>query len=142
MTKVKQTRSGSGRAAGRSRAKSATSVAKGPRSRNQSKGATRESRRDDQPQSRRKRDRPTPAAKRVAPVRTVKVRALDPKARCGPGTTVEHLFRVDETVNGNPATHLVFYDRHGLYCEHGRTCPAVEDVRRANRNLDRTRKVG
>lgn len=75
-------------------------------------------------------------------MRTVKVRPLDPKLKCGPGTSVEHLFRVDEVVNGTSATHLVFFDRHGLYCEHGRTCPAVEDVRRANRNLDWTRKVG
>jgi hypothetical protein len=55
---------------------------------------------------------------------------------------VQHLFRVDETVNGTSATHLVFFDRHGWYCEHGRSCPAVDDVRRANKNLDWTRKVG
>ena len=72
----------------------------------------------------------------------MKVRELDPQAKCGPGTSVEHLFRVDESVNGTLVTHLVFFDRHGLYCEHGRTCPAVDDVRRANRNLDWTRKVG
>ena len=142
MTKVKQTRSGSGRAAGRNGAKSVTSVAKGSPDRTKSQGAARESKRHKHPGVRRKRGRPMPAAKGLPPARTVKVRALDPKARCGPGTTVEHLFRVDETVNGTLATHLVFFDRHGLYCEHGRTCPAVEDVRRANRNLDWTRKVG
>jgi hypothetical protein len=75
-------------------------------------------------------------------VRTVRVRALDPKAKCGARTSVEHLFRVDETIDGVARAHLVFFDRHGLYCEHGRSCPAVEDVRRANRNLDWTRKVG
>ena len=139
MTKVKPTRSGSGRAAGRNGAKSATSVV-GPSRKTQ--GTARESKRDGRSGGPRKRGGPTPAAKAARPIRTVKVRALDPKARCGPGTTVEHLFRVDETVNGTAATHLVFFDRHGLYCEHGRTCPAVEDVRRANRNLDRTRKVG
>jgi hypothetical protein len=69
----------------------------------------------------------------------VKIRPLDPQAKCGNGTSVERLFRVDVTVNGTLVTHLVFFDRHGLYCEHGRTCPAVEDVRRAHRNLDWTR---
>jgi len=76
------------------------------------------------------------------PPRVVRVRRLDPQAKCGAGTSVEHLFRVDETSNGATVTHLVFFDRHGLYCAHGRSCPAVDDVRRANRNLDWTRKVG
>ncbi len=74
--------------------------------------------------------------------RVVRVRSLDPQAKCGAGTSVERLFRVDETLNGSTETHLVFFDRHGLYCTHGRSCPAVDDVRRANRNLDWTRKVG
>jgi hypothetical protein len=74
--------------------------------------------------------------------RTVRVRPLDPQAKCGVGTSVQHLFRVDEMVNGASATHLVFFDRHGWYCEHGRNCPAVDDVRRANKDLDWTRKVG
>jgi hypothetical protein len=74
--------------------------------------------------------------------RVVRVRPLDPQAKCGAGTSVERLFRVDETMNGATVTHLVFFDRHGLYCAHGRSCPAVDDVRRANRNLDWTRKVG
>ena len=77
-----------------------------------------------------------------APPRTVRVRALDPRAKCGAATSVERMFRVDEALNGTQITHLVFFDRHGLYCEHGRSCPAVDDVRRANRNLDWTRKVG
>ena len=62
--------------------------------------------------------------------RFVKVRELDPFAMCGPGTSVARLFRVDERVNGSAATHLVFYDRHGWYCEHGKTCPAVHDARK------------
>jgi hypothetical protein len=77
-----------------------------------------------------------------SPVRVARVRPLDPRAKCGAGTSVEHLFRVDEIIDGIARTHLVFFDRHGLYCEHGRSCPAVDDVRRANRNLDWTRKVG
>lgn len=74
--------------------------------------------------------------------RTVRIRALDPQAKCGARTSVERLFRVDERVNGSAVTHLVFFDRHGLYCEHGRSCPAVDDVRRANKKSDWTRKQG
>jgi len=66
--------------------------------------------------------------------RHVKVRELDPLVMCGPGTTVARLFRVDERVNGSAATHLVFYDRHGWYCEHGRACPAVHDVRKLGKH--------
>lgn len=79
----------------------------------------------------------------VAVPRTVKIRALDPQVRCGPGTSVQHLFRVDEQGNGKGVTtHLVFFDRHGWYCEHGRTCPAVEDVRKSQRQLVRINQVG
>lgn len=74
--------------------------------------------------------------------RVVRIRPLDPQAKCGAGTSVERLYRVDETVGNARIAHLVFFDRHGLYCEHGRSCPAVDDVRRAHRNLDWTRKVG
>ncbi len=80
----------------------------------------------------------------VVPVpRTVKIRELDPQQRCGPGTSVQHMFRVDETLGGRlAAVHLVFFDRHGLYCEHGRGCPAVEDVRKSHRQLDRMTQGG
>jgi hypothetical protein len=81
------------------------------------------------------------AAKIESP-RVVKLKELDPLAKCGPNTSVERLFRVDETIKGVSTAHLVFFDRHGLYCEHGRNCPAGDDVRRAHRNLDWTRKVG
>ena len=73
-----------------------------------------------------------PAAKR-APVRSVKIRELDPLAKCGSGTSVQRLYRVDELLDGAPTAHLVFFDRHGWYCEHGRNCPAVTDVRRLGR---------
>ena len=53
------------------------------------------------------------------------VRELDPQAKCGPGTTVQFLHRVIERVQGRTTNHLVFFDQHGWYCEHGRTCPAV-----------------
>jgi hypothetical protein len=77
----------------------------------------------------------------VEPVRVVKVKELDPFAICGPRTSVVHLFRVDERVDGTNATHLVFFDRHGWYCEHGRNCRAVEDVRKLGKSL-RTIQVG
>ena len=54
-----------------------------------------------------------------------RVRELDPQDKCGPGTTVQQLYRVDESNNGASRVHLVFFDRHGWYCEHGRNCQAV-----------------
>ncbi|HTE47820.1 MAG TPA: hypothetical protein VK636_21435 [Gemmatimonadaceae bacterium] len=58
------------------------------------------------------------------------VRALDPQQKCGPGTSVQQLFRVDEAVDGATRTHLVYLDRHGWYCEHGRNCVAVSHARK------------
>jgi hypothetical protein len=66
----------------------------------------------------------------AVPDRVVKIKQLDPYEKCGPSTSVVHLYRVDESLDGLAATHLVFYDRHGWYCEHGRGCRAVEDVRK------------
>ncbi len=60
--------------------------------------------------------------------RLVRVKALDPCARCGPNTSVEQLYRVDEQVAGTATVHLVFFDRHGWYCVHGASCVAVRDV--------------
>lgn len=67
-----------------------------------------------------------------APVIRVAVRELDPQRKCGEGTSVQFLYRVDETVDGRATTHLVFLDRHGWYCEHGRTCPAVAHAKKQN----------
>lgn len=67
------------------------------------------------------------------PERSVRIRELDPLAKCGSGTSVQFLYRVDELLDGAPTAHLVFFDRHGWYCEHGRNCPAVADVRRLGR---------
>ena len=78
----------------------------------------------------------TARGKRPVPVkaplpREIYIKALDPLRKCGPNTSVMHMFRVDESIGGaHAATHLVFYDRHGWYCVHGRTCQAVEDVRK------------
>jgi hypothetical protein len=60
----------------------------------------------------------------------MRIRELDPQAACGQGTTVMQLFRVDDLPFGNDTTHLVFFDRHGWYCAHGRECPAVAAVRK------------
>ncbi len=81
------------------------------------------------------RSRTTPARGRKAPaalppVPSFSVRALDPLAKCGPATSVQQLYRVDEAVDGKARPHLVFLDRHGWYCEHGRDCPAVVVARR------------
>ncbi len=71
-------------------------------------------------------------------MRVVKIKELDPVARCGPGTSVEQLFRVDEQVDGRPAVHLVFFDQYGWYCVHGRGCGAVADVHQELRAQRRT----
>jgi hypothetical protein len=60
--------------------------------------------------------------------RRMKVVELDPVALCGRRTTVLQLFRVDERSEGRIAKHLVFRDRHGLYCDHGPDCVAVKCV--------------
>jgi hypothetical protein len=83
------------------------------------------------------------AGKRGAPVaepkRLMRIRELDPHAACGSGTTVLQLFRVDDLPFDGATTHLVFFDRHGWYCEHGRDCPAVEAVRRHEMRVSLTR---
>ena len=60
-----------------------------------------------------------------------RVKELNAQQKCGAGTSVERLFRVDETLDGAARAHLVFLDRrHGWYCEHGVECPAVRQARR------------
>lgn len=80
------------------------------------------------------------AAKAAAAAAAVQyaVKPLDPQRKCGPGTSVQFLYRVDErTVDNRSTTHLVFFDRHGWYCEHGRTCPAVGHARKYNGQIAR-----
>ena len=72
-----------------------------------------------------------------APVVSVAIKALDPLRKCGPNTTVQLLYRVDESVDGRRTAHLVFFDRHGWYCEHGRTCPAVGHAKKHNGQIAR-----
>ena len=75
-------------------------------------------------------------AKAVAPAKPeLQIRELDPLRVCGDRTSVVQLFRVDEQlvggrVAGARQVHLVFNDRHGWYCEHGRSCHAVSAVMR------------
>jgi len=66
--------------------------------------------------------------------RTVRIREMDPLDKCGKGTTVTQLFRVEERLDESTIHHLVFFDRHGWYCEHGPQCGAVSDVRKFTRN--------
>ena len=63
--------------------------------------------------------------KKTDSVVRVEIRELDPLRKCGAGTSVQHLYRVIERAKGGLTNHLVFFDRHGWYCEHGRACPAV-----------------
>ena len=79
------------------------------------------------------------AAKATAPTELMRIRELDPQAACGQGTTVMQLFRVDDLPFGNDTTHLVFFDRHGWYCAHGRECPAVAAVRKRYKQLTLTK---
>jgi hypothetical protein len=67
----------------------------------------------------------------------MRIRELDPQAACGQGTTVMQLFRVDDPASDT--AHLVFFDRHGWYCVHGRDCPAVAAVRKRNKARTTTR---
>jgi hypothetical protein len=65
----------------------------------------------------------------------VEVRELDPIRKCGPGTSVRVLLRVIERLDGKSMSHLVFFDKYGWYCEHGRSCPAVAHARKQRRHL-------
>ena len=67
------------------------------------------------------------------------VEELDPRSKCGPGTSVQRLLRVREKGESGERTHLVFFDRHGWYCEHGRNCAAVPHAMKFG---DRARKEG
>lgn len=64
-------------------------------------------------------------------VRRVRIAEKDPCSMCGKDTSVERVFRLEETVGKVKNAHLVFFDRrHGWYCEHGAHCPAVTDVKK------------
>jgi hypothetical protein len=60
---------------------------------------------------------------------------LDPWLNCGPDTTVTELWKVRERQGAERRIHLVYFDRYGWYCEHGRSCPAVAEVRKVVRTM-------
>jgi hypothetical protein len=114
--------------------------AKGPARKATRKGSTRKAAMK-LVRSKKKERRPAKGRRIVKPVPLpvirVAVRELDPQRKCGEGTSVQFLYRVDETVDGRATAHLVFFDRHGWYCEHGRTCPAVAHARKHNGRIAR-----
>jgi hypothetical protein len=71
----------------------------------------------------------------ATPVVKVDIKELDPIRKCGPGTSVKVLLRVIERVDGQSTSHLVFFDKYGWYCDHGRNCPAVAHARKGRRHL-------
>ena len=78
----------------------------------------------------RNRAKPKSAGTKPSPAQ-FRVKELNAQEKCGQATSVERLFRVDETADGAAKAHLVFLDRrHGWYCEHGVECPAVGQARR------------
>jgi hypothetical protein len=65
--------------------------------------------------------------------RKLRIRPMDPVEMCGKDTSVMRLYRVEETIDRARIHHLVFFDRHGWYCEHGKQCSAVRDVQKFTR---------
>ena len=64
----------------------------------------------------------------------IDIKELDPIRKCGAGTSVTVLLRVIERLDGESRSHLVFFDKHGWYCDHGRSCPAVALARKQRRH--------
>jgi hypothetical protein len=81
------------------------------------------------------------SAAKPAPKVEYRVRELNPQEKCGAGTSVERLLRVDAIVDKVRQAHLIFFDRHGWYCEHGTTCPAVGHARKFAQKV-RSQHVG
>jgi len=71
--------------------------------------------------------------KEKAGPRRIRIRPMDPVQLCGKGTSVTQLYRVEEELDRTTIRHLVFFDRHGWYCEHGKQCSAVSDVQKFTR---------
>jgi hypothetical protein len=66
--------------------------------------------------------------------RSIKIRPMDPVEKCGKGTSVTQLYQVQERLDETRINHLVFFDRHGWYCEHGKQCGVVKDVQKFTRS--------
>lgn len=91
----------------------------------------------------RKRSKPGQPRKPIkasitAPVVKIDIKELDPIRKCGPGTSVQVLLKVIERVDGKSTNHLVFFDKYGWYCDHGRSCPAVAHARKQRGRLATT----
>jgi hypothetical protein len=87
-----------------------------------------------------KKAKPVAVRKRRKPVVTspvvkIDIKELDPIRKCGPGTSVQVLLKVIERVDGKSTNHLVFFDKYGWYCDHGRSCPAVAHARKQRGRL-------
>lgn len=61
----------------------------------------------------------------LSATRLMRIRRVDPGRSMETGETVLELFRMTNAAEGGDATHLVFLDRCGWYCAHGRDCPAA-----------------
>lgn len=79
------------------------------------------------------RSRPAPATRRTKADQIelfpepVQVEQLDPRRLAGGSTSIVAVYRV--TIGYGGDAHVVYHDRHGLYCEvHGRECRAVRAV--------------
>ena len=48
---------------------------------------------------------------------------------------MQRLIRVDERTDGRVEAHLVVFDMHGWYCEHGTACHAVGTARAHARSV-------
>jgi hypothetical protein len=72
--------------------------------------------------------------KKADVTRTVRIRPMDPIVKCGKGTSVTQMYRVEEKLDQTRISHLVFFDRHGWYCEHGKQCSVVKDVQKFTRS--------
>jgi hypothetical protein len=66
--------------------------------------------------------------------RTIRIRSMNPVEKCGKGTSVTQLYQVQERLDEVRINHLVFFDRHGWYCEHGKQCGVVKDVQKFTRS--------
>jgi hypothetical protein len=87
------------------------------------------------PKRRSKARKRVPKAKPIGVAPSYELEPLNPWLMCGPDTTVTELWKVQALGERGTAFHLVYFDRYGWYCEHGRSCKAVTEVRRVLRTM-------
>jgi hypothetical protein len=83
----------------------------------------------------RQKTRKTRKAKPLEIAPSYQLEPLDPWLMCGPDTTVTELWKVRERREKETLFHMVYFDRYGWYCEHGRACKAVAEVRQVVRTM-------